>query len=69
MKILNLDLDFFIDGIVFNPNGMVRRANKKKYKPWSEQRVREFLENQCELSRSSRIPGRYGVHHNEVFDY
>lgn len=68
MKFLNLDLDFFLDNIVYLPRGLKRRPNKKRYHPWPEADVRDFLERQCGLNARTRIPGRLGINHDEVFD-
>jgi hypothetical protein len=68
MRFLNLDLDFFISGIVHTPQSQKKRASKRQHKPWSEAALREFLECRCGLDRKSRLPGRFGIHHDAVFD-
>jgi hypothetical protein len=69
MKFLNLDLDFFQNEIVYSPGSVTRRANKKRYKPWTADKVREFLEIKCHLDRKARIPGVYVTHHDLAFDH
>ena len=69
MKFLNLDLDFFLNEIVHDPPSLGRRAPKRRYKPWPEADLRQFLEQRCGLNRHSRIAGRFGIHHSAVFDY
>jgi UPF0489 domain len=63
---LNLDLDAFLNDVADWISGDERR-DPKQYKPWTEAEVRSFLEKQCHLSTSRRIPGRCVVHHDEAF--
>jgi UPF0489 domain len=65
---LNLDLDAFLNDVADWISGDERR-DPKHYKPWTEAEVRSFLEKQCHLSASRRIPGRCVVHHDEAFDF
>nr|WP_319399121.1 hypothetical protein [uncultured Carboxylicivirga sp.] len=68
MKILNvldIDLDFFLDGIaLFCSEG---RLSSEDYSPWEEGRVRKFLEQNCKLSSKNKIKGKIFKDHNEVF--
>jgi UPF0489 domain len=66
MRILDLDLDFFLSDIAFCCGGS-SRLSSADYLPWSEERVRRFLENQCGLDRTNPIPGKVVTHHHEVF--
>ncbi len=65
MRILDLDLDFFLDHRpLFRPNS---RPHVAASAPWSEERVRQFLEQRCGLNRHRPLPGRTLTHHHEVF--
>lgn len=67
MRILDLDLDFFISDIaLFRVDGN-DRLDDTNYKPWSEEETRVFLEKNCGLSKSNRIKGRIIKHHDEAF--
>ena len=70
MNFLNLDLDFFVHGnIVHSPQSKVRRANPRQYRSWTSNELIQFLETQCGLSTKTPIPGRFGKHHDAVYDY
>lgn len=58
MKILDIDMDFFLDNIAHWENGL-DRLNDAEYKPWLEEEFREFLEKRCLLSRKNPIKGRF----------
>jgi len=66
-RFLNIDLDFFLSGIANMPDG--GRLSSEDYKPWSKQKVRNFLEGRCGLDRKSKIPGRFVSNHDAAFDY
>lgn len=67
MRILDIDLDFFLDEIAhFRPFDK-RRLNKKHYKPWTSVEVMSFLENRCGLDKSIKLQGKIFTHHDEVF--
>jgi hypothetical protein len=68
MRFLDIDLDFFLDGIAHCPEPG-RRLSGKDYTPWGTKRVREFLEKQCRLARGNRIPGRFVRDHDAAFDH
>ncbi|WP_338869484.1 UPF0489 family protein [Myxococcus stipitatus] len=66
-RFLNIDLDFFLDGIAYWPEG--GRLSSEHYKPWSRDEVREFLERRCLLKPRGKIPGRLAKNHDAAFDY
>jgi UPF0489 domain len=68
ISFLNLDLDAFLDNVAHWIAGDERR-DADHYKPWREAEVRAFLENQCHLKASRRVPGRFFVHHDQAFDF
>ncbi|MFC1979323.1 UPF0489 family protein [Chloroflexota bacterium] len=68
MRVLNLDLDFFLDEIAYF-RADDSRLDSNQYKPWAESKVFCFLENNCGLSMNSTVKGRVVKHHDEAFDY
>lgn len=64
--VLDIDLDFFLDDIRYSKSSK-RRLKEKKYHPWSEDEVREFLEEKCGLSQTKKIPGRIVEDHDGAF--
>lgn len=69
MKVLDLDMDYFLDypvnEIVFS--NQARVDNEKCIASvWSEERVRSFLENNLGLSKTRKIPGRIICGHDEA---
>ena len=67
MRILDLDLDFFLDNVAYH-KANDERLPDSEYSPWEATQVREFLETSCGLSCSKKIPGRVVLHHDEAFD-
>lgn len=68
MKILDLDMDYFMDRIATDiAESIEERLPEAEYagSVWSEQRIRDFLENNLGLSRQNRIKGRVVLGHNE----
>jgi len=66
MKLLDIDLDFFLNKIVFWKKNN-KRLNEKEYIPWKKEKVIDFLENQCGLSVDNKIKGRVIKKHHEAF--
>lgn len=68
MKILDLDLDYFLDVPV---NNRCHKSDERVTDPdcinsvWSEERVREYLEEKLGLSKVHKIKGRIVKGHNE----
>ena len=69
MKVLDLDLDCFIEGIAHYASDNGARLDDQEHPPWNESRFRNFLENRCGLSRSQPINGRVFTRHVEIFGY
>lgn len=68
MKVLDLDMDYFMEHIAsFISFNTSERLDEDGYGDtvWSEERVRDFLENNLGLSKNNKIPGRVVVGHNE----
>ena len=69
MRFLNLELDYFLDGVKYFREDDIQRLYSSEYKPWIELDVKNFLENQCGLSLTQPIPGRIVEHHDGAFDF
>lgn len=67
MRVLDIDLDFFLNDIAIFRSDYGKRLNEYEYFPWSEKDVIYFLENQCGLSTNNKVKGRIIVHHHEAF--
>lgn len=67
MKILDLDLDFFLFQISKSKKGQKRQPESPKMKPWCQKDVRDFLEAKFGLSANKKIPGRKVQEHQELF--
>lgn len=67
MKILDLDMDYFMEEIVHTSDSVTERLSEKDFSGcvWTERQVRSFLENNLGLSKEKRIKGRIVVGHNE----
>ena len=68
MRVLDIDLDFFLDGVAYHRSPGGERLGED-YRPWDEGAVRTFLEQRCGLRRSQPVPGRLVTHHHEAFLY
>lgn len=67
MRVLDIDLDFFLKSRVEFPTDPHGRLDGNYHQPWVEDRVVEFMELHCGLSTSNPIAGRSFVEHVEVF--
>lgn len=67
MKILDLDMDYFMTAIAQTPFSCAERLSEEVYgdSVWSSDAVRQFLENNLGLSKEHKIPGRIVSGHNE----
>ena len=57
MRVLDLDMDFFLSGVCQLAEPGARPAASQA-QPWDEARVRAFLEGKCHLSLNHPLPGR-----------
>jgi hypothetical protein len=71
MKILDLDMDYFMEEIVHTSDSVIERLSEEDYSScvWTETRVRSFLENNLGLTKEKRIKGRIVVGHNESLHF
>lgn len=68
MKVLDLDLDFFLaDCCPLADIG--KRPDVRGHEPWNESKIRDFLEDQCCLDKSNPIPGRIFETHDQALDF
>ncbi|MDQ7041111.1 MAG: UPF0489 family protein [Rhodothermus sp.] len=65
MRILDIDLDFFLNKVQFWP-GFGRPADPELH-PWPPHKVRDFLEHRCGLRRDRPLPGLIVEEHHEIF--
>ena len=65
MRVLDLDMDFFLNGVcALTEEGS--RPWVEEVQPWPEEAVRRFLEENCRLSRRNPLPGRVFNTHDEA---
>jgi hypothetical protein len=64
-RVLDIDLDFFLDAVATWIPKDGPRLDPSDYHPWSEDNVLSFLSDRCLLS--GRTPGFVVEHHDEVF--
>ncbi len=68
MRVLDLDLDFFVTPIA-NWKSDKDRLDPTEYVVDSIENVRVFLEDQCGLSCDAKTPGATFEEHDEIFDH
>ncbi len=68
MKILDLDMDYFMTEIANTPFSCEERLDEEYYgdSVWTEEKVRLFLEQNLGLSKNNKTPGRIVSGHNEA---
>lgn len=68
MKVLDLDMDFFLtDACPLAPLG--GRPDESCAQPYSDEAVIRFLEEQCGLSRERPVPGAIFDTHDQALDF
>lgn len=68
MRILDLDLDFFLNEVPYHADMYgSKRLSSNVYKPWEIDRVKKFLEENCGLSISHPVKGEVIETHDEAF--
>jgi len=68
MKILDIDLDYFLYDIAHYIS-INNRLDDISYKPWDKEKVINFLENNLGLSKQKKIQGKIIINHNEALDH
>ena len=68
MKVLDLDMDFFLsDACPLAPLG--ERPSENCAQPYTDEQVIAFLEEQCGLSREHPVPGLIFDTHDKALDF
>jgi hypothetical protein len=65
LRVLDLDLDFFIEGAAHWIASSDARLDADEYPPWPHEKALSFLEDRCKLT--GKLPGFVVEHHAEVF--
>jgi hypothetical protein len=65
MRVLNLDLDFFVHGVAHWKGHKIERLDPAEYPPWSVDDSLLFLETKCGLHR--KLPGFAVDYQDEIF--
>ncbi|MBS1878619.1 MAG: UPF0489 family protein [Actinobacteria bacterium] len=65
LRVLDLDLDFFIDGVAHWRTADSARLDAEEFPPWPHDEALRFLEERCLLD--GRLPGIAIEHHRELF--
>lgn len=68
MRVLDLDMDYFMTKIASTPFTCEERLDEEYYgdSVWTEEEVRQFLEQNLGLSKKHKISGRIVSGHNEA---
>ena len=69
MRILDLDLDFFLNDVAYLQPEDQDALSSLEYRPWSREKARGFLEHQCGCSAARPVPGRTVMYHDSAFDF
>lgn len=71
MKILDIDMDYFMENIAHTSDYVTERLPEEDYGGcvWTEQQVRSFLENNLGLTKRNKIKGRVVAGHNEALAF
>ena len=71
MKLLDLDMDYFMDYVAYGIHDSILDRLDDVYTEavWSESRIRNFLENNLGLSKDKKIRGCVVSGHNEALCY
>ncbi len=68
MKVLDIDLDFFLDKVTY-PISNKSRYPDEMCEVWSEKKVVEYFEKILGLSKERKVKGRIIERHNESLDF
>lgn len=68
MRILDVDLDFFLDGIEnWADLRSEKRLDSESYAPDTPSEVKSYLSENCGLDSKNKLKGKFVKHHDEVF--
>ncbi len=68
-RILDIDLDFFLDRIFYGHDEPQGRLSSRDYIPDTKETILRYLIERCGLQESEPLPGALCEHHVEVFDH
>lgn len=66
MRVLDIDLDFFLHGVAHWRASDDERLEPEDVEPWSFDAAMSFLQDRCGLT--ARLPGAVVEHHGELFE-
>ena len=66
MLILHIDIDFFVDPIVYYRTDTGPRPSGREFRAEAAASVKRFAEKQCLLDLRAPLPGAAVVHNDEV---
>lgn len=66
VRVLDLDLDFFLNGAAHYVQKSDKRLSDDEYRPWTDKQVRDYLEKHLKLRTDKKIPAILCVNHDEV---
>lgn len=66
MRVLDIDLDFFVQRVAYWRRAGSERLDGDDFPPWRMEDAMNFLEHQCGLA--AKLPGFAVEHHGELFD-
>ncbi|WP_069328608.1 UPF0489 family protein, partial [Paenibacillus nuruki] len=69
MRVLDIDMDFFLNEVAIGKSFNGERLSDDEYIPWREKEIRDFLELRCGLEKNKKIKGQLFEEHVGVFHY
>lgn len=67
MLVLHIDVDFFVDPVVYDRTDTGPRPSGRQFRAERWDAVRSFVEDQCLLDTRRPLPGAAVIHNDEVF--
>ena len=68
MKVLDIDMDFFLDRVTMD-NHDENRYPDENCEVWDKKEIIDYLENILNLSKDNKIQGKIIMYHNESLDF
>lgn len=69
MRVLDIDMDFFLEDIAYLKNNCFDRVDSNEYKTWKYDDIEYFLKNNLKLSKVKKIEGKVIENHNQALYY
>lgn len=69
MKILDIDMDYFLEDVPHFISQECTDRVSEDYKPWNKDKIIDFIENNLKLSKNNKIKGKIVHHHHEALYY